>query len=172
MGGGGGHHPEVLNAPPLSRPGWDEYFLGIADAVAARTDCRRARVGAVVVDPGRRIVATGYPGTAPGRPGCLSGACPRGLLSAADCPPLSSYDNCISVHAEANALLHSDIRQIAAGTIYITRSPCDWCLKLIQASGLMRVVFRSGQRIKAVDVTQQLQVVQNRVRAIDDGDAR
>lgn len=60
------------------RPGWDDYFLGIAEAVAARADCTRRQVGAVIVHD-HRIVATGYNGAAPGQPGCLSaGACPRG----------------------------------------------------------------------------------------------
>jgi dCMP deaminase len=59
---------------------WETYFLGIADSVAARADCTRRRVGAVVVEPStKHVIATGYNGTAPGQPGCLSaGACPRG----------------------------------------------------------------------------------------------
>lgn len=123
------------------RPGWDAYFLDIATAVAARTDCRRSKVGAVIVDPARRIIATGYPGTAAGQAGCLAGACPRGLLTAEQCPPDSNYDNCISQHAEVNALLYSDRSRHERGTIYITRGPCTWCSKLIQASGLHRVVY-------------------------------
>lgn len=59
---------------------WPDYFLQIADAVAARADCTRRKVGAVVVDAQtRHIISTGYNGAAPGEPGCLSaGACPRG----------------------------------------------------------------------------------------------
>jgi dCMP deaminase len=60
------------------RPGWDDYFLAIAEAVAARADCTRRQVGAVIVRD-HRIVATGYNGAPPGHRGCLSaGACPRG----------------------------------------------------------------------------------------------
>lgn len=62
------------------RPNWDGYFLGVAEAVAVRADCTRRRIGAVIVDPDRRIVSTGYNGAPSGQPGCLSaGACPRGL---------------------------------------------------------------------------------------------
>lgn len=62
------------------RIGWDDYFLTIADAVAMRADCTRRQVGAVVVEPStKHIIATGYNGSAPGQPGCLSdGACIRG----------------------------------------------------------------------------------------------
>ena len=91
------------------RPGWDEYFVNIARAVAERSDCRRRKVGAVLVDTGRRIVGTGYTGAPSGHPGCLEGACPRGLLSYDEVKEFSAYDSgpgrCISVHAEANALL-------------------------------------------------------------------
>ena len=47
----------VPSVPPV--PTWDEYFLGIADAVAARAKCTRRRVGAVLTIE-HRIIATGY----------------------------------------------------------------------------------------------------------------
>ena len=53
-------------------PGWDDYFLGIADAVAARAKCTRRRVGAVLTID-HRIIATGYNGAAPGEDDCLAG---------------------------------------------------------------------------------------------------
>lgn len=60
------------------RPSWQDYYLGIADSVAVRADCTRRKVGAVVVKD-NSIISTGYNGSPPGEPGCLSdGACPRG----------------------------------------------------------------------------------------------
>ncbi|HEX6989232.1 MAG TPA: dCMP deaminase, partial [Bacillota bacterium] len=47
------------------RPSWDEYFMGLAEAVAARSTCARRAVGAVIVRD-RRILATGYNGSPPG----------------------------------------------------------------------------------------------------------
>lgn len=61
----------------MNRPGWDQYFLGIAQAVSARADCTRRKVGAVIVKD-RRIVSTGYNGAASGEGSCLAGDCPRG----------------------------------------------------------------------------------------------
>lgn len=123
------------------RPDWHTYFLNIASAVAERTDCRRAKCGAVLVDTRNRIVGSGYPGTAPGQLGCLAGACPRGLKDYTDQPPLSAYDDCISVHAEANAILHSDRHLYTGGTMYVTRQPCHWCYKMIKAAGILTVIY-------------------------------
>lgn len=119
----------------MSRPDWDEYFLGIARAVSVRSDCERARVGAVVVKD-RRIRGTGYNGAPAGQTGCVE--CPRRLSAV---PPGSSYDNCVAVHAEANALLYCDREDLVGATLYITREPCYACTKLIAATGITRVVF-------------------------------
>lgn len=118
--------------------------MGITHAVAARADCTRARVGAVIVASDRRIVATGYNGGPSGGPSCLAGDCPRGRLSLTEAPPGGSYGNCISLHAEQNAIAYADHRDTDGGTIYITRPPCDMCAKLIQAAGIVRVVFPEG----------------------------
>jgi dCMP deaminase len=123
------------------RPGWDEYFLGIAKAVSERADCTRRKVGAVLVDPKHRIISTGYNGAPSGAPGCLSGACPRGQLSLDDCPPFSDYGNCISTHAERNAILYSDPHERDGTTLYITCRPCTDCHQLILDVGVKRVVW-------------------------------
>ncbi len=148
-----------------TRPGWDEYFIRLAEAASLRADCTRRRVGAVIVKD-NRVVSMGYNGAPAGQPGCLSdGACPRGRhykkwhqglgpdwFCACDnpwpCPdavePGSSYDNCISSHAEENALLYSSRDQNKGATIYITDEPCFRCWKLIASSGIRRVVYPNG----------------------------
>ncbi len=125
----------------MTRPDWPTYFINIAWAVAERTDCRRTKAGAVLVDANHRIVGSGYPGTAPGQPGCLDGACPRGLKTLTEQAPLAAYDDCISFHAEANAVLHSDRTLYRGGTIYVTREPCHWCFKLIKAAGIAYAIW-------------------------------
>lgn len=151
------------------RLGWDDYFLRIADDVALRADCTRRQVGAVLVGADHRIIETGYNGSPPGEPGCLSdGACPRGRhyrakpLSPHDPVPMevcacgvpwpcamavpagSSYDTgpgaCISIHAEINALLRAGIRA-RGSTLYLTDQPCDGCWRLIRGAGVTRVVW-------------------------------
>jgi len=122
------------------RPDWDSYFLHIADAVAERADCTRRKVGAVIVK-NNRIVATGYNGAPSGQKGCLEGACPRGQLSFEKCPPMSSYHNCISIHAEANALLYADRDKCEGAVMYLTCEPCGDCKKLIAGAGIGNVIF-------------------------------
>lgn len=123
------------------RPSWDEYFLGIAQAVAARADCSRRQVGAVIVS-GNRIVSTGYNGAPAGARGCLSGGCPR---ANSDVPLGSSYDtgpgSCISIHAEANAIIYADYAKCVGATIYISDVPCDGCRRLIDGAGIKTVIW-------------------------------
>lgn len=124
------------------RPEWDDYFLGIAMAVAARGECQRSKVGAVLVKD-KRIRATGYNGAPAGAPSCLQGACPRAFSNAV--PGKSSYSEgptaCIAIHAEANALLFASRDDCEGATIYVTRAPCDGCLRFIKGSGVVRVVY-------------------------------
>jgi dCMP deaminase len=130
------------------RPSWDETWLEVARAIAKRAPCSRARVGAVVVSSSDRIVATGYNGPPAGmeRPwqddcnGLEAGWCVRGKFGPAR-EALTSYHDCPTIHAEANALLFCDRREREGGTIYVTGMVCFTCAKLIGNSGLAQVVI-------------------------------
>ena len=129
----------------MDRPEWEEYFLGIAKAVAARADCRRRQVGAVVVDVEKRIASTGYNGSYPGGPSCLAGDCPRAFSTVV---PGSSYDTgpgtCHAVHGELNAILFADRERLRGATLYITDEPCNGCAKHIRSTPISRVVWPEG----------------------------
>lgn len=122
------------------RKDWDAVWVEVAHAVARRSLCARAQCGAVIVDAHNRIIATGYNGAPAAYPtdngDCLS-FCPR----ATGKEPMAGYEDCISIHAEANALLFCDRRDREGGTIYVTSSVCFGCAKLIANSGLHRVVI-------------------------------
>lgn len=137
-----------------SRPNWDEWAIIVAAAVALRADCQRSRVGAVILNASHRIVSTGYNGTISGKPGCLLGACPRGLTSFKEVPAYSPYDSgpgtCIAVHAEINAINYASPLQLLGSTIYVTRQPCDSCDHAIVRAGIARIVFPSDQGIQEV----------------------
>lgn len=115
---------------------WDRYFLNIALETATRSNCVRRRHGAVIVK-GRRIRSTGYNGPPSGHAHCDQGACPRASSAAASG---WGHDNCIAIHAEANAILYSSPEEREGATVYITGVPCFGCAKLIANSGLSEVV--------------------------------
>jgi deoxycytidylate deaminase len=124
------------------RPSWDEYFIAITKTVALRGDCKRRQIGAVIVKD-RRIVSTGYNGTPSGGLSCFDGDCPRAELS--EVPHNHpNYSNCISLHAEQNAIAYANRSDTKGATIYVTGQPCDMCSKLIKAAGIERVVDTNG----------------------------
>lgn len=148
------------------RPSFEQWFMDIAHVASLRSDCRRAKVGAVLVDSHNRIVSLGYVGTpVAGTPGCLEGACPRGLLTPEECPPYSDYSNCISVHAEENCIRNAygppygplygrdpyefplpGFFPCEDTTMYVTREPCSQCWELIVHEEIRRVVWPGGSR--------------------------
>lgn len=116
--------------------------MEVARTIARRSLCSRDQVGAVIVSRDNRIVDTGYNGPPSGyvipAVGCGAGWCRRG----ARVSELSiSYDDCVSLHAEQNALMFSDRRLREGGTIYVSSGVCGVCAKLIANSGLETVVY-------------------------------
>ena len=116
--------------------------MEVAHAVARRSLCARAQVGAVVTDTTNRVVATGFNGPPSGY---RHGAQPCNLwCKRAEGPTLApDYTDCVTLHAESNALLYSDRSLRQGGTIYITSHVCWGCAKLIANSGLHRVVVHA-----------------------------
>jgi dCMP deaminase len=124
----------------LTRPSWDDYYLGIAKAVSARGDCIRRQHGAVIVK-NHKIISTGYNGSPSGsEKSCGStGQCPRNLDPNAK-HSQGEYDLCWATHAEANALLRASWEEMQGSAIYITGTPCPGCSKLIASAGIERVI--------------------------------
>jgi dCMP deaminase len=133
------------------RPGWDEYFIGIAKAVAARATCLRRKYGAVITKD-NIIVSTGYNGAPSGMKDCLTvGRCTRKELQI---PHGERYELCHSVHAEANAIIRASVDELSGATIYISGSdegekecssePCMMCKRLILNARIAKVVYSDG----------------------------
>lgn len=116
--------------------------MAVAMVIAMRSTCPRLRVGAVVVSPDQKIVATGYNGAPSGMPHCDEVGCLVG--------PTGS---CLrAVHAEVNALLSAGDRARGA-TVYVTASPCWSCLAAAVTAGVTRVVYRRKYVSGGVDPT-------------------
>lgn len=136
----------------MERLSWDDFGMAVAQAMAMRADCRRMKVGAVILSSDHRLLGGGYNGSPAGEGSCLAGECPRGLLSMEEVAPLSNYDSgpglCHALHAEQNALLYSDFTARQGGTLYSTYQPCPTCFKLIRGSGLSRAVWPEGEWVR------------------------
>lgn len=126
----------------MIRPDVDTNWLDTVEIIARRGECRRSRVGALLVNRIGRLRGSGVNGVAPGEKSCLAGACPRGLLSYDEQSAGGSYGNCIAVHAENNLLINSTEQDLIGGTVYITRAPCNGCLRLLRIARVSRVVWR------------------------------
>lgn len=126
----------------MTRIDWDELWMGVADLTARRSKCVRGQNGAVIVDATNRLVATGYNGPPalylPAAIDCTVAMCER----AEKTEPPPDYHDCISIHAESNALLFCDRRDREGGTIYVTGPSCWDCGKLIANSGVTRYVAK------------------------------
>lgn len=103
--------------------------------------CAKRQYFATLVDRHGHIVSVGYNGGPSGFPHCKDGGCPRYVEGS---PNGSNYDNCIAVHAEANALLHCDY-SVHPVDLYVNGPPCFSCAKLIANSSVERVYFVSDE---------------------------
>lgn len=126
--------------PGISRPSWDESHMMVAILAATRGSCLKRAVGAALVK-GKRVIASGYAGAAPGVKNCLElGTCfyeevafqdsKKGLGRFEDLKERRKF-LCLAVHAEANALAQCARFGISSegATLYVTNFPCPACVQ-------------------------------------------
>lgn len=144
-----------------NRPGWDQYFMDIADLVSKRSTCIRRAVGAVLVKD-RRLLATGYNGAPSGLRHCLDAGCLREQLGV---PSGERHELCRGLHAEQNAIIQAALHGVSVNgsTLYCTNHPCIICAKMIINAGIRTVVIKSHYMDKlAEDILKEagIRVVQ------------
>ena len=140
------------------------YYLDIAEVVAARCTCLRRHYGAVIVK-NDEIISTGYVGAPRGRANCIDlGFCRREKLGIARG---ERYELCRSVHAEANAIISASRRDMMDGTLYLVgkeartgeyvkdANSCAMCKRMIINAGISRVVIRDDKdNWREIDVSE------------------
>lgn len=109
-------------------PTWAKRFLELAQVVATWSKDPSTKVGAVIVDVNRRIVATGYNGL------------PQGVDDAVERYTNRDVKYPMIVHAETNAILHAG-RRLDDCCLVVMMHPCARCAGLIIQSGLRFVAF-------------------------------
>jgi dCMP deaminase len=129
---------------------WDSYFMGIAQLVAERSTCLRAKIGAVIVRD-RSIIATGYNGSPSGMPHCLDAGC---LIYRTTAPDGTVEENCFrTIHAEINAIAQAARHgnSIDGASIYITATPCIHCLKVLVNVGIKRIYYAKPYKLHTIE---------------------
>lgn len=123
----------------ITRPSWDEYFMGIAKLVATRSTCLRRQVGAVAVKK-KQVLATGYNGAPSGITHCDQVGCLRAELGV---PSGERHELCRALHAEQNAFLQAARHgaSLEGAVLYITTQPCSICAKMAINVGIKKIVF-------------------------------
>ena len=114
---------------------WDEYFLGIAMLAAKRSKDPNPQVGACIVSPDNIIISTGYNGMPKG---CSDDEFPWGREGAESKYPFV-------VHAELNAILNANGRDLRGSRVYVALFPCNECAKAIIQSGVKEVIYLSDK---------------------------
>lgn len=112
--------PEAAAVPdlnPVFSAIWQHRFMTLAREVATWSKDPSSQVGAVIVSPDRRSIATGYNGF------------PRGMQ---DDDRLHDREQKYPrvIHAELNALLNTRF-DVAGAHMFVTLSPCQPCASAI-----------------------------------------
>ncbi|MBQ3216027.1 MAG: dCMP deaminase family protein [Oscillospiraceae bacterium] len=114
---------------------WDEYFMGIAMLAAMRSKDPSTQVGACIVSPENIIISTGYNGMPKG---CSDDVFPWEREGADTKYPYV-------VHAELNAILNANGRDLRGSRVYVALFPCNECAKAIIQSGVKEVIYLSDK---------------------------
>ena len=114
---------------------WDEYFMGIAMLAAKRSKDPNTQVGACIVSPENIIISTGYNGMPKG---CSDDEFPWEREGEQTKYPYV-------VHAELNAILNANGRDLRGSRLYVALFPCNECAKAIIQSGVKEVLYLSDK---------------------------
>ncbi len=115
--------------------GWDEYFMGIALLTAQRSKDPSTRVGACIVSDDNIIMSTGYNGMPKG---CSDDEFPWDREGEQTKYPYV-------VHAELNAILNANGRDLRGSRIYVDLFPCNECAKAIIQCGIKEIRYLSDK---------------------------
>lgn len=111
---------------------WDCRFMRLAKEISTWSKDPSSKIGAVIVNDDRRILATGYNGF------------PRGIADTHERYDDREQKYPLIVHGEMNALLNALYSGVSVkdATIYVWGLPvCSECTKSVIQSGISRVVI-------------------------------
>ena len=111
-----------------TRPSFETIYMKLAETLAARSTCKRLKVGTVITSTDyRKVLAVGYNGNATGLPN----ACDR-----------EDPGNCGCLHSEENAVINCDAPRSIEKIVFVTHLPCVQCAKRL--GGLLKSYYRQA----------------------------
>ena len=116
---------------------WDDYFMSVALLSGKRSKDPNTQVGACIVNKNNVIESIGYNGLPKG---CSDDEFPwekEGEMLNTKYP--------FVVHAELNAILNAQGKDLSGCKIYVALFPCNECAKAIIQSGISEVVYLSDK---------------------------
>ncbi len=139
----------------MKRPSWNEYFMEFARIASTRSDCLRAQVGAVIIDPFKKVKGTGYNNTPVGVKGCNEiGECYRikNKIKSG-----TMYETCRSIHAEQNAIIQAGEEKCRGGSIYVYghNQVCILCKRFIINAGLKKVFLKKNENSEIIEINPE-----------------
>ncbi len=123
-----------MDEQEITRPSFEQVYMGFAEAIARRSTCKRLQVGTVITTTDyRKVLAVGYNGNATGLPN----SCDR-----------DDVGNCGCLHSEENAVINCDSPRHVEKYIFVTHLPCSMCAKrMVNLGNVKRVVYKNDYRI-------------------------
>ena len=120
----------------MSKPTFDEIYIELAENLAKRSHCVKAKVGAVLTKD-TRIISLGYNGPPAGTNNCDE------EWPEVGCPRDSKGSCSLALHAEQNAILYAAKNNFSVdgSTLYVTLSPCISCARVIFTTGIKKIYY-------------------------------
>jgi dCMP deaminase len=120
----------------MSKPSFDEIYMELAENLAKRSHCVKAKVGAVLTKD-TRIISLGYNGPPAGTNNCDE------EWPEVGCPRDSKGSCSLALHAEQNAILYAAKNNfsVEGSTLYVTLSPCISCARVIFTTGIKKIYY-------------------------------
>lgn len=116
----------------FKRPSKEEWYMDIAKIVANRSECKRKKVGCVIVRDWL-LVSTGFNWVARWEPDCSESGCCE-----------ESSEHCHTIHAEINAIINAARLWVSIkwASIFCTLRPCSECSRALINAWIEKLYYK------------------------------
>ena len=134
---------------------WDEYFMGSAILVSARSKDPNNQVGACLVNDDKKVLSLGYNGLTRNMDDDTFDWKSTGEQTGI----IENIKDYYVVHAERNAILNfrGNMKDLEGATLYVTWFPCNECAKEIIQVGIKKIVYlRMYSKKELVNISMKM----------------